>query len=66
VQATFGSDGSAAEVVYTTGKGAVTLLGYHPGLSYFAPATPRRPVDRCCLCYHPLDSTLRPLSQGSV
>ena len=23
------------------------MLAYHPGLSYFAPAIPRRPVDRC-------------------
>eukprot|EP01050_Picozoa_sp_SAG11_P020531 SAG11_NODE_3475_length_2425_cov_1.455718_2_plen_373_part_00 len=47
VQATFGSDGSPAELVYIIGKGKVTLLGYHPGFSYFAPAIPRRPVDRC-------------------
>ena len=36
-----------AELLFRTGKGEVLVLAYHPGLSYFHPATPRRPVDRC-------------------
>ena len=45
VLATFG-DGSPAELRVAAKSGAVTIFNYHPGLSYFQPATPRRPVDR--------------------
>lgn len=45
VLATF-EDGSAAEVRVSSKAGNITLFNYHPGLSYFHPATPRRPVDR--------------------
>ena len=45
VLATFG-DGSPAELRVAAKGGAVTIFNYHPGLSYFQPATPRRPVDR--------------------
>ena len=46
VLATF-SDGSPAEVRFPAlGQGKATVFFYHPGLAYFHPATPRRPVDR--------------------
>ena len=47
VLATF-DGGSPAELRIKAPRagGNVTLFLYHPGLSYFKPATPRRPVDR--------------------
>jgi hypothetical protein len=41
-------DGSPAVVNITTGThgGGVTYAGFHPGLAYFRPALPKRPVDR--------------------
>eukprot|EP00937_MAST-01D_sp_MAST-1D-sp2_P004985 g4985.t1 len=42
----FGSDGSPALVRRALGAGAVTHAAFLPGLAYFAPATPLRPVDR--------------------
>jgi hypothetical protein len=41
-------DGTPAELRFPVGEGAdeVTAMAYHPGLSYFHPATLRRPVDR--------------------
>jgi hypothetical protein len=45
VLATFG-DGSPAELRVASTAGNITIFNYHPGLSYFHPATPRRPVDR--------------------
>eukprot|EP01048_Picozoa_sp_COSAG05_P008162 COSAG05_NODE_608_length_8372_cov_2.996615_3_plen_444_part_00 len=45
VLATFESDGSPAELRYPTlGRGKATVFLYHPGFSYFQPATPKRPV----------------------
>ena len=46
VRGTF-ADGSPAVVVKATGLGSATYCGFLPGLSYFRPAIPRRPVDRC-------------------
>ncbi|MBN1607863.1 MAG: beta-galactosidase trimerization domain-containing protein, partial [Polyangiaceae bacterium] len=43
--ATF-DDGSAAITSAQVGRGRTTYCGFLPGLSYFAPAVPRRPVDR--------------------
>jgi hypothetical protein len=40
------TDGSPAAVRRTIGKGEVVYCGFLPGLSYFHPAIPRRPVDR--------------------
>jgi len=45
VEAQF-SDGSAAVAVKTVGKGVTTYCGFLPGLTYFKPAMPLRPVDR--------------------
>jgi hypothetical protein len=42
----FGSDGSPAVLRTTHGKGTVVFAAFLPGLSYFHPALPRRPVDR--------------------
>ncbi|MDA1017259.1 MAG: beta-galactosidase trimerization domain-containing protein, partial [Planctomycetota bacterium] len=39
-------DGSPAVVHRKAGKGAATYCGLLPGLSYYHPAVPRRPVDR--------------------
>jgi hypothetical protein len=39
-------DGSPAVVVWNVGKGRVRVCGFLPGLTYFHPAIPRRPVDR--------------------
>jgi hypothetical protein len=43
--ATFG-DGSPALIRRTVGKGAAYFAAFLPGVSYFAPAIPLRPVDR--------------------
>ena len=40
------SDGSPAVTVRADGKGSATYVAFAPGLSYFFPAIPRRPVDR--------------------
>ncbi len=40
------SDGSPAVIHRKVGKGATTFCGLLPGLSYYHPAIPRRPVDR--------------------
>lgn len=40
------SDGSSAVTVRSVGKGQATYCGFMPGLSYFKPAIPLRPVDR--------------------
>ena len=40
------SDGKPALVVKTVGKGRAFYAGFLPGLAYFAPAIPLRPVDR--------------------
>lgn len=45
IAATF-SDGSPAVVVRHVGAGTTTYCGFLPGLSYFKPAIPLRPVDR--------------------
>jgi hypothetical protein len=45
VEGTF-LDGSAAVVARQAGKGEVRTCGFLPGLTYFHPAIPRRPVDR--------------------
>jgi hypothetical protein len=45
VTATF-KDGSPAATQRRAGKGRAYYCGFLPGLSYFAPAIPRRPVDR--------------------
>ncbi|GIW94543.1 MAG: hypothetical protein KatS3mg110_2584 [Pirellulaceae bacterium] len=39
-------DGSPAAVSRTVGNGRVIYCGFLPGLSYYLPAIPRRPVDR--------------------
>ncbi len=39
-------DGTPAVAVRDVGKGKVTWCGFLPGLSYFQPAIPRRPIDR--------------------
>jgi hypothetical protein len=39
-------DGSPAITVRKTGKGSAVYCGFLPGLSYFKPAIPKRPVDR--------------------
>lgn len=39
-------DGSPAVVARQVGKGEVRVCGFLPGLTYFHPAIPRRPVDR--------------------
>ena len=46
--ATF-SDGKPAMVHSVVGKGSAYYAGFLPGLAYFAPAIPLRPVDRA---YH--------------
>jgi hypothetical protein len=43
--ATF-SDGSAAVVQRSVGKGKTIYCGFLPALSYYKPAIPKRPVDR--------------------
>jgi len=45
VEGTF-LDGSPAVVARQGGKGEVRTCGFLPGLTYFHPAIPRRPVDR--------------------
>ena len=40
------SDGAPAITVHTVGKGQAIYCGFLPGLSYFKPAIPLRPVDR--------------------
>lgn len=45
VQYTF-SDGSPAVAQNRVGRGVTTYCGFLPGLSYYHPAVPRRPVDR--------------------
>jgi hypothetical protein len=45
VNATF-SDGSPAILERRVGRGRVVYLAFLPGLSYFRPGLPRRPVDR--------------------
>jgi Beta-galactosidase trimerisation domain len=45
VMATF-SDGSPAVAMRSVGKGHTYYCGFLPGLSYFKPAIPLRPVDR--------------------
>jgi hypothetical protein len=44
-EATFG-DGSPAIALRAAGKGHVFYCGFLPGLSYYRPAIPLRPVDR--------------------
>lgn len=39
-------DGSPAVTVHQVGKGRAVYCGFLPGLSYYEPAIPRRPVDR--------------------
>jgi len=39
-------DGSPAIVVQSTGKGQAIYCAFLPGLSYFKPAIPKKPVDR--------------------
>lgn len=39
-------DGSPAITESEHGRGRITTMAYLPGLSYFAPALPKRPVDR--------------------
>ena len=46
VLATFGSDGSPAAIRRTVGKGSAYYIAFLPGLSYYDPAIPKRPVDR--------------------
>jgi hypothetical protein len=46
VLATFGSDGSAAAFSRSVGRGTAIFWGFHPGLAYFLPAIPKRPVAR--------------------
>jgi hypothetical protein len=43
--ATFADD-TPAVTQHNVGKGQVVFIGFLPGLSYFKPAMPRRPVDR--------------------
>jgi hypothetical protein len=45
ILATFG-DSSTAAMRTSVGEGAAYYLGFLPGLSYFEPAIPLRPVDR--------------------
>lgn len=45
VRATF-KDGSPAVTIKKTGRGAAVYCAFLPGLSYFKPAVPLRPVDR--------------------
>ena len=45
VLATF-ADGTPAVLKQSAGKGSVHTFAFLPGLSYFRPAIPRRPVDR--------------------
>ena len=45
VEGTF-SDGTPAITVRTAGRGRAMYCAFLPGLSYFKPALPRRPVDR--------------------
>ncbi len=45
VHSTF-SDGSPAVVDNSVGRGTVRYCGFLPGLGYFHPAVPQRPVDR--------------------
>jgi hypothetical protein len=45
VTATY-TDGSPAVTVNRSGKGTATYCAFLPGLSYFQPALPRRPMDR--------------------
>jgi hypothetical protein len=40
------ADGSPAAMTRQVGQGHVTYCGFLPGLSYFHPALPKRPVDR--------------------
>jgi hypothetical protein len=46
VHGTFISDRSPALTLKKIGKGSATYCGFLPGLSYFKPAIPLRPVDR--------------------
>jgi len=46
VLARFLSDGSPALLHRAVGAGAATYAAFLPGLAYFAPAIPQRPVDR--------------------
>lgn len=46
VLGTFDSDGSPAVLQRSHGKGKTVYAAFLPGLSYFHPALPRRPVDR--------------------
>ena len=46
VQGTFTDAGSPAVTVRKVGQGTATYTGFLPGLSYFKPAMPLRPVDR--------------------
>jgi len=45
VEGTF-ADGSPAVVVRKAGRGETVYCGFLPGLTYFHPAIPRRPMDR--------------------
>ena len=40
------ADGSPAAIKRTVGKGAAFYAGFMPGLAYYDPAIPKRPVDR--------------------
>jgi hypothetical protein len=46
VLATFDSDGSPAAYSRVVGQGKAVFFAFYPGLSYFHPAIPKRPVDR--------------------
>jgi hypothetical protein len=46
IKSTFADDGSPAVTVKKVGSGMATYCAYLPGLSYFKPAIPLRPVDR--------------------
>src|SRR5205085_11310212 len=39
-------DGSPAITALASGKGGAIYFGFLPGLSYFAPAMPQKPMDR--------------------
>ena len=46
VLATFDSDGSTAAYSRAVGQGKAVFFAFYPGLSYFLPAIPKKPVSR--------------------
>lgn len=46
VLATFDSNGGPAVTRHRVGRGFALYAGFYPGLSYFDPAIPRRPISR--------------------